>query len=155
MHKLRENGCKIHIKNDRIYVVTERTCKLYILKFENKELKVIDKVSILPQDVNREKDYTGCAIKISKDLKNIYVTVRGHNSITNFRLKDDRIKNIQNISCRGLEPRDLEIDSKGKYILVANLASNEITIFKRNRITGKLKYIDKEEANSPTCIIIE
>lgn len=136
-----------------LYVITEKSCKIYILKFENKKLSILNVVSILPEGVQRKSNYTGCAIKISKNLKNIYATIRGHNSISVFRTQKETIKMIQNISCGGDLPRDIELDKFQKYILVANQESNDVSIFKRNKFTGKIVYKGKETVELPTCII--
>lgn len=143
------------VSKDKIFVITERSCRLYILKFIDKRLEIIDSISILPKEKKKLDNYTGCAIKISKDYKFIYLTIREDNSISVYKIKDNFIELIQNISCEGDLPRDLEIDKEGKYILVANQSSNEIAIFERNKITGKIKYKSKEDVNSPTCIIFE
>lgn len=145
----------IAVSKKKIYVVTEKSCELYVLGFTNKSLKILEVVSILPDNVKKKENYTGCAIKISKDFKNIYLTVRGHNSVSVFQTNKKRVSMIQNITCSGEVPRDLEIDKSGRYILVANQDSNNIAIFKRNRITGKIEYKYKEEIKSPTCIIVE
>lgn len=155
--KLKKDSQPRHIAigKNKIYVVTEKSCEVYILKFENRTLSIIDVISILPYCVDKKESYTGCAIKISKNFRHIYVTIRGHNSITIYKTNRKQIKIIQNLSCEGNLPRDLEIDKSGKYVFVANQDSNEIAVFKRNRITGKLTYKNKEKVDSPTCVISE
>jgi len=50
-------------------------------------------------------------------------------------------------------PRDFAIDPTGNYLLVANQKSNEITIFKRDIVSGKLSPLSKSiEVCSPVCI---
>lgn len=144
----------ITINRDIIYVVTEESCKIYIIKFNKGKLRIINNISILPSSVSQKKEYTGCAIKISKNLRYLYVTIRGHNSISVYKVNKEKLKLIQNISCRGNLPRDLEIDKSGRYVLVANQDSNEIAIFIRNNITGKLSYKSKESMKLPTCVIL-
>lgn len=155
--QLKENTQPRHIvvNKDIIYVVTEKSCELYIMKFIDKKLVVVDYISVLPNDTLKQENDTGCAIKITKNLKNIYVTVRGNNSISVYKVNKTKIKMVQNVSCKGDVPRDLELDKKEKYVLVANQKSNNISIFKRNKITGKLVFKRKEEMDSPTCVVIE
>lgn len=145
----------IAINKDKIYVVSEKSCEIYIIKFKEKRLSIINKVSILPKNIKQEENYTGCAIKIRKDLRYLYVTIREHNSISIYKINKNKLKMIQNISCEGNTPRDLELDKTGKYLLVANQDSNEVAIFKRNRITGKIIYQSKEKMDLPTCVIVE
>lgn len=145
----------IAINKDKIYIISEKSCKIYIIKFKEKELNIIGEVSILPNDIKKQENYTGCAIKISKDLKFLYASIREHNSISIYKIKKDNLEMIQNISCEGKIPRDLELDKTGKYLLVANQDSNDVAIFKRNKRTGKIAYIRKKVMESPTCIIVE
>jgi len=155
--KLKEGTQPRHlvIGEDKVYVITEKSCELYILKFENRKLSILDVVSILPKGIQKQSDYTGCAIKISKDFKNIYTTIRGHNSISIFEIEESSVKMIQNISCEGKLPRDLCLDKFEEYVLIANQESNEITIFERDKENGKIRLKSKEKINSPTCVIIE
>ena len=109
----------------------------------------------MPKGIEKKEDYTGCAIKITKNFKYLYATVRGHNSVSVYKVNNEKVKMIQNIFCGGNSPRDLEIDKNEKFILVANLEDNQISVFKRNKITGKIKYKRKELIESPTCIVIK
>lgn len=145
----------IAISGKNIYVITEKSCELYSIKFDNQKLQITNVISLLPKDVEIKENYTGCAIKTTKDFKYIYATIRGHNSISIYKVSKNNVKLIQNISCEGNLPRDLEIDKKGKYVLVANQKSNEITVFKRNLINGKLQFRYKEKVQAPTCVVIE
>lgn len=155
--KLEGNSGPRHmaLSKNKLYIITEKSCELYYIKFKNKKLYVIDKISLLPKNIEKKEDYTGCAIKLSKNNKKIYTTIRGHNSISVFKIRGKKLKIIENICCHGETPRDLGIDSKGKYLLVANQNSNEVAIFKIKKITGKLLYKSKEIVESPTCLIIE
>ena len=136
-----------------MYVVTEKSCKLYTIAFENNKLNVVKCQSILPKGVEQKDNYTGCAIKVSKDKKNIYISIRGHNSISVLKKYGRDFKIVQNVKCQGDTPRDIELDKSNRYLFVANQDSNNIAIFKRNCITGKLKFLKTRQAESPTCII--
>ena len=145
----------IAVSKQSIYVITEKSCELYKIKFSNQKLQITDIISLLPKNVETKENYTGCAIKITKDFKNIYVTIRGHNSISVYKTNENTVELIQNICCEGDVPRDLEIDKEENYILIANQNSNEIAVFKRNKDNGKLKFFYKEIIIEPTCIIVE
>ena len=143
------------VVNNFIYVVTESTCRIYTIVFQNRQLKVLKYQDILPINVEKKDNYTGCAIKLSKDNKYIYISIRGHNSISVFKNENNTLKLIQNINCKGNVPRDIELDKYNKYMFVANTDSNDVGIFKRNTHTGKLRYYSSVEVKSPTCIIAE
>lgn len=136
----------------RIYVVTELSNELLVYQRNGNEFKLIQRISTL---INKNvKSYAG-AIKISDDNKNIYVTNRGDNSISVFYINDDKVELIQNIQSYGEFPRDILLNREQKYMMVANQNSNNITIYKRNFVSGRLHRITNKEINvdKPSCII--
>ena len=80
---------------------------------------------------------------------------RGHNSISVFKYENNKLELLQNILSYGNTPRNLEIDKTEKYLLVANQDSDEISIYSRNKKTGKLDFIEKQNTLLPTCILSE
>ena len=140
------------LEKDILFVATELSCDLYKLSFSKEEgFKFIHCVSLLPDDVEMEKNFTGCAIKISDDKKFIYASIRGHNSISVFDAKD--LELIQNITCFGETPRDINFDITQNYLLCANQNSNTISVFERNKKTGHLTHNSSYPIDSPACII--
>ena len=138
-----------------IYLITEKSCELYTIRFKNNKLEILDVKSLLPQNIKIKDNYTGCAIKVTKDFKNIYTTIRGHNSISVFKIKNNKTEMVQNINCGGDLPRDLELDKTENYVLVANSDDNKISIFRRDKKSGKLEFKNSEETESPTCVAID
>ena len=145
----------IAICKNIIYLITEKSCELYTIRFKNNKLEILDVKSLLPQNIKIKDNYTGCAIKVTKDFKNIYTTIRGHNSISVFKIKNNKIEMVQNINCGGDLPRDLELDKTENYVLVANSDDNKISIFRRDKKSGKLEFKNNEETESPTCVAID
>lgn len=145
----------IAIANDRLFLITEISCKLYELELKNNKLEILQEISILPKEHVKTKNDTGAAIKISNDGKFIYTSIRGHNSISVFKYENSRLELVQNILSYGNTPRDLEIDKTENYLLVANQDSDEISIYSRNKKTGKLDFIKKQNTLLPTCILSE
>lgn len=143
----------ITIRENIIYLITENSCELYQLSFTAQNgFKIISKASLLPSTLKKDKDTTGCAIKISKDLKFIYTSIRGHNCISVFQTIP-HLKLIQNISCFGITPRDIYIDDSQNFLLCANQHSEDISIFRRDKKTGYLNFLNKYPIDSPACII--
>lgn len=145
----------IAICKNIIYLITEKSCELYTIRFKNNKLEILDVKSLLPQNIKIKDNYTGCAIKVTKDFKNIYTTIRGHNSISVFKIKNNKAEMVQNINCGGDLPRDLELDKTENYVLVANSDDNKISIFRRDKKSGKLEFKNSEETESPTCVAID
>ena len=139
------------INSDNILIVTELSNELLVYKKEKNKIELIQQLNTFDNKQNIES-YAG-AIKISNDGKNIYITNRGHNSISVFRKYKDKL--IQNISCFGEFPRDIVLNETEEYLFVANQKSNNIKIFKRNKKNGILKEIKDAELiiESPSCIV--
>ena len=56
-------------------------------------------------------------------------------------------------SVQGENPRNFAIDPTGKFVLVANQDTNNITCFKINSTTGELEYTGFQlEVPLPQCI---
>lgn len=141
----------LELLDHSLFVITEKSCELYQLSFSDKlGFKFINCVSLLPDNITREQNYSGCSIKISNDKKFIYTTIRVHNSISVFDVSD--LKLIQNISCNGKIPRDINFDNSEDYLFCANQESSNISIFERNKKTGCLTYHRSYPVNSPACI---
>lgn len=139
--------------NENIFVVTEKSCELFkIIHDTNKDLKVVEKRSIIKLGTTRKSKDTGCAIKMDLGKKNIYVSVRGQNGISVFNSKSMNL--IQNIECSGECPRDISFDITGKFLICANQISNNIAIYKVLE-DGILKYKDSIEITKPSCIVVD
>jgi 6-phosphogluconolactonase len=138
-----------------VYLIQELDATLTTFSFDkNGSLKVIAETSILP------KDFVGAtgsaAIKISPDGKFLYVSDRGDaNTIAVFKIgKEGRITQVEQISTLGKGPRDFAIDPTGNYLLVGHQYTNDIVIFKRDKITGKLVDTGKKvELCSPVGLL--
>lgn len=135
------------------YVITENSCEIYQLSFsEQTGFKKIDCISILPSTIKKEENITGCAIKMSLDYQFLYTTIRGHNSISVIKIHPS-LEIIQNISCFGNTPRDIQFDNSQTFLLCANQNSSSISIFNRHKKTGLLSLKDIYPIGSPACII--
>jgi len=138
-----------------VYLIQELDATLTTFSFDTTgNLKLLSEKSILA------KGFTGgtgaAAIKISPDGKFLYVTDRvDANNITVYKiLKNGGLELVEQVETLGKGPRDFAIDPTGNYLLVGNQHTNEISIFKRDKITGKLKKTGKKiELCSPVGLV--
>ena len=140
---------------DYIFVIAEKGCRAYTLKFENNQLKILCSISLLPDEEEKKSTYTGCAIDISKDGKYLYTTIREHNSISVFKNTNGNLKLVQNISSNGELPWDIKVNGNDKHVIVANASSDNVCIYERNKFNGKIKYMYESCMNAPSCILID
>ncbi len=103
-------------------------------------------------------DFTGrnhCAdIHISNDGQFLYGSNRGENTIVVFKIMEDgKLSFAGNISCGGDWPRNFVIDPSGKYLLVGNQRSDEISVFRIDDKTGIPEGpLNKIPFKSPACL---
>ena len=112
-------------------------------EYNDGNLKIVDTVRALPEDFCEES--TASAIRI--DNGKIYVSNRGHNSISVFEYEDNTLKRTGMFSCFGDSPRDFKVI--GDYIISTNEKSNSVTVL--NKETMELVDIF-EEVLSPICV---
>jgi 6-phosphogluconolactonase len=121
--------------------------------FQNKEgrMSEIQTISTLPSDF---KGISYCAdIHISRDGKLVYVSNRGHNSIVVFnREADGKLSPVKFVPTEGNWPRNFVLDPSGRYMLVANQRSNNITIF---RLDSEIPVFTGKEVKIPAPVCLE
>ncbi|MCZ4225471.1 lactonase family protein [Pedobacter rhodius] len=106
--------------------------------YANGSLKKIQEIGTTPKGFEGRID--GADIHVSADGKFLYETNRGDaNTISVFSILSTGIlKFVETVSTLGKGPRNFSIDPSGKFLLVAHQYTNDVVIFKRNKITGKL-----------------
>jgi 6-phosphogluconolactonase len=76
-------------------------------------------------------------IHIGKNGRFLYGSNRGENTIVVFKISDDGLLTLTGrVACGGEWPRNFVIDPSGKFLLVGNQKTNEISVFKINKKTG-------------------
>jgi len=101
-------------------------------------------------------DMGSADIHISRDGKFLYASNRGDaNDIAIFSVDplNGKLKKIGNQPVLGIAPRNFTLDPTEKFLLVANMKSDEIVIFKRDTRTGKLTDSGKRiSVPTPVCL---
>ena len=97
-----------------------------------------------------------CAdIHLSKDESFVYGSNRGENTIVVFKRNTTTgtLEKIQNEDVHGNWPRNFTIDPSGKFLLVANKKSNNISVFKIDQNSGKLSFLNSTDLPTPVCLL--
>lgn len=96
-------------------------------------------------------------IHVSPDGKFLYASNRANaNNIAIYSINqsDGRLKFIGSQPVKGLVPRNFVIHPSGKWLLVANQASNNIVVFKRDMETGLLTDAGVQlNLPTPVCLV--
>jgi 6-phosphogluconolactonase len=137
-----------------VYLVTEMGGTVVAYKYNHEKLHQIQTISAVPEDYNGF--YTGSEIHVSPDGKFLYVSMREDlNQIVTFHINkgSGELTVAGRESTEGDQPRNFMIDPTGKYLLVSNLKSDDIVVFKRNSTTGKLTSTGvKAHVPQPVCL---
>ncbi|WDF69464.1 lactonase family protein [Sphingobacterium oryzagri] len=141
-------------KEKNLYVLLEMTAQIAHYTKEGNTWKLQDTVSI--NDAAFAGKNGAAEIKFSPDFKFIYASNRGDaNSIALFQVdKNGNLHQSKVYSTNGKEPRNFNISPDGRFLLVANQSTDDITVFKRDVRTGELTDTAKSIAvPTPVCII--
>jgi len=136
-----------------IYVINELNSTISVLKVESGVWNNIQNISTLPPDFEG-KSY--CAdIHISNDGKYLYGSNRGHNSIAIFEINpsSNELTFKGTVLVEGDWPRNFVLSPNGKFMLVANQRSGNITIFKISSENGMPEFTGKDiKLPAPVCL---
>ncbi len=138
-----------------IYVINEYGGSIVSIEKTDSGFKQIDFDSTLSETYD---GFNSCAdIHLSADERFLYGSNRGENSIAVFKRDAvaGTIEKIQNISVEGDWPRNFTLDPTGKFLLVANQKSENISVFQINQKSGKLSFLHAIDMPSPVCLLFK
>ncbi len=129
-----------------VYAITEMIPSVCVFSFKDGELGYIKKYDIECEKINAD----GAGIRLSKDGKFLYVSLRVENSIVAYEVKKDNLKLLQKVNCGGDSPRDFNLI--GNKLVVANEKSNSIIVFdlKKGIMDKKIQTL---ELSKPLCVV--
>ncbi|RRJ91431.1 lactonase family protein [Flavobacterium macacae] len=137
-----------------VYVLHELDGSLTTYKYKNGSLKLVHETTIEAKDFKGET--SSADIHISPNGKFLYATNRGDaNTINTFAInKKGSLDLVNQIDTKGKGPRNFVIDPTGKFLLIGHQYTNNVVIFKIDKITGKLTDTGKRiELCSPVCLV--
>ncbi len=141
----------------RIYILEELSGTIGVYSFNQGVVKLLQRVSTHSKE---SKDSPGSAdIHLSPDGKYIYASNRGaENNLVQYAIDKNGLLNIaskKHHASGGIMPRNFTISEDGKWLLVANQASDNIVVFKRDIRTGDLtKMPQSTKVSMPVCLIL-
>ena len=136
------------------YLINELSGKIDAYNFNNGSLSFIEDYATYQQ---KQDIYRTADIHISSDGKFLYASNRGpeEDTIVVFLIDKNtgKLSLVEHVNTWGEHPRNFGIDSSGNYLLVANMYTNNIVVFERDKTTGKLTKLAEEiKVNNPSSI---
>jgi len=144
-----------HMAIDRasanLYVINELNSTVSVYNILSDTVNFKQAVSTLPEGYG-EKSY--CAdIHLAGNGKRIFGSNRGHNSIVSLKVTAaGMLSDPSHITCGGNWPRNFAVTGSGKYFLVANQRSNEISVVSGS--SNSEEAVSSLPLNAPACIRI-
>jgi 6-phosphogluconolactonase len=144
-----------HPNHKFAYVMTELTSEIIVLHYDERDGSFTEQqyISTIPSDFKEIND--GSAIHISSDGQYVYAGNRGHNSIAVYKVDQDsgQLTFIEWTSTEGNWPRDFVLDPSEDFLVATNQKSNTMTLFSRDKSTGKLALIQTGvKVPEPVCV---
>jgi 6-phosphogluconolactonase len=136
-----------------IYVINEYASTVTASKKVGNKFELINHFSTLSTDY---KGNNACAdIHLSNDERFLYGSNRGENSIAVFKrdIETGVLEKIQNMPVHGDWPRNFTLDPTGKFLLVANKKSSNISVFSIDTSSGKLSFLYDIKVPNPVCLL--
>ena len=138
----------------RLFCINELNATVTVYSIDKQVPQLIQTIATLPVDYSGKK---WCAdIHLAPDNKYLYVSNRAHETVSVFSNQDaskEPLKLTGRTGVMGKTPRNFTIDPSGNFLLVANQDSDNITIFKRDKKSGKITYNKKEvKISLPVCL---
>jgi 6-phosphogluconolactonase len=113
-----------------VYLISELSNDIYMLEFDfhKGKFRQVQKIHGLPKDFVGEN--LGAEIDISPNGKFLYVSMRGYDVITIFKINEHsgKLKLAGYQKTGGKHPRHFTIDPTGSFVLVGNKVSQIIDI---------------------------
>jgi 6-phosphogluconolactonase len=97
---------------------------------------------------------TSSAIHLHPNGKFVYVSNRGHNSISAFKINaNGELEMVDQQTKSIATPRDFNIDPSGKFMIVANQSTDNLVIYDVDAATGKFTFKHESIAvKTPICV---
>ena len=106
----------------------------------------------LPQ--TPDGDALAAHIAFAPDGRQLYASVRGSECIARFAIDEDgNVGSRADFASGGRGPRQFSLSSDGRFLAVANLASDNVCIFARDAESGALRAIARASVSQPACVV--
>ncbi|PWS28208.1 6-phosphogluconolactonase [Pedobacter yonginense] len=136
------------------YLAHEFNGSVTAFSYSSGSLKKIQEIGTVAK--NFEGKIDGADIHVSADGKFLYESNRGDaNTITVFSISPKGLlKLVERVSTLGKGPRNFSIDPSGRFLLVAHQYTDEVVIFNRNKLTGRLTDSgERIKVGAPVCLV--
>jgi 6-phosphogluconolactonase (cycloisomerase 2 family) len=145
-----------HPNQKFVYCIEELSGTVSAYRYKKGKLIALQNIPAHPSTI--KEGFSGADIHPSPDGRFLYASNRGNENnlaIYAIHTKKGTLTSVGFQSTLGNHPRNFTLDPTGKFLLVANMLSNSIVVFKRDAQTGLLTKLSVTEGiPSPSCLKI-
>jgi 6-phosphogluconolactonase len=147
---------RFHPNGKVAYCVTEMTSSVVVLSWDSQRgaLETVQEVVMRPDGFSGVT--TGNDIVIDREAWFAYATDRFDDIVVTFAISptDGKLTLVDRMPCGGKVPRHLALDPSGRWLLIANQVSDNISVLGRDVKTGKLTDAGKSfPLSRPQCLV--
>jgi 6-phosphogluconolactonase len=144
----------IHPSGKALFLLNELEATLTSCSIDkNGVITAINTYPTIPTDYSGPSN-TSSAIHLHPNGKFVYVSNRGHNSISAFKIGANGVLEMVDQQTKSIStPRDFNIDPSGKFMIVANQSTDNLVVYDVDAATGKFTF--KQESigvKAPICV---
>lgn len=144
-----------HPNSCTVYLLGELSSEIEVLRYnrEDGSFTYLDRISTIP--LSHTTFNAGAAIRVTRDGKYVYSSNRGHDSIAVFKVSDvdQTLSLFETVPSEGNTPRDFNLSPDEAFMIVGHQDSDNLTLFKRDSLTGKLSLLQKD-VYAPECVCV-
>jgi 6-phosphogluconolactonase len=145
---------RFHPNGKFAYCVTEMASSVVVLRWDGKlgTLETVQEIGMRPDGFAGTS--SGCDIVIDRQARFAYAADRFDDIVVTFAIsKDGRLTVLDRLPYGGKVPRHLTLDPSGRWLLVANQGSDNISVLARDASTGKLTNGKSFPLSKPQCLV--
>jgi 6-phosphogluconolactonase len=145
-----------HPKGKWAYCVTEMASSVDVLHWDSRHgtLETVQEIALKPEAYQGAT--AGCDIVLDHHARFAYVADRFDDIIVTFAVspKDGKLTLLNRTPCGGKVPRHLALDPSGRWLLIANQASDSISMLARDPDSGRLTDSARSfPLSKPQCLV--
>ena len=145
-----------HPNQKFVYSIEELSGTVSAYRYKKGKLIALQNIPAHPATI--KEGFSGADIHPSPDGRFLYASNRGNeNNLAIYAIHPQKgtLTSVGFQATLGNHPRNFTLDPTGKFLLVANMLSNNIVVFKRDAQTGLLTKLSVTEGiPSPSCLKI-
>lgn len=142
-------------QHSKLYVISEKSNELFVFHVKDSiNFELVEHINLIPNSM--KNGAAGAAIRLTKDERFLYTSIRGADKIIVVDVSNAASKIVQQASCEGKHPRDFILTPDENYIVIVNRSSNELVSLKRNAQTGEIgPIVSRKKVSEGVGITLE